>query len=88
MVSRRIHERARRIGLGSASGGVVVQLIESLGAIPAEVFLVVRGFFRVFIELPLEIAPPMLAAGAFDFALQLAELAFIGVVGHGECWFL
>ena len=66
----------------SAPGGVAVQTVESLRAIPAEVLFAVPRFLRVFRQLPFEVAAPVLAAIAFDVAFQPAELAFIRIGGH------
>jgi hypothetical protein len=63
------------------SGGVVVQSIEAIGAMLAEIFFVFRCFFRVFREVAFQLLAAMFIAPLLQRTFQIPHLSFVGV-GH------
>src|SRR5947209_12322139 len=56
---------------------VLVQAVQRLRGVAAEVVLTVRRLLGVFVQLALEVLSPALAAGALHVALQLTQLSFV-----------
>ena len=65
------------------SGGIIVQSVEAVGAVFAEILLIFRSFFRVFCQIPLQLCSAMLIPPLLECTLQIPHLSFVWV-GHGD----
>lgn len=61
------------------SGGIVVQSVETIRAVFAQVLFIFRGIFRVFLEVSLELLAAMLVAPFFERTFQIPHLSLVGV---------
>jgi len=69
---------------GPLPGGVQVEAVEAFGAELTEIFRGLVGAVGVGGELLLQLPPPVLAAGALQRPLELAEFTLVRVGRHSS----